>query len=180
MCSGPIGVFSIFFPGAIGERRFHPVDVFLDCDFPFAALVSPGDSLVLPLLEIILADLLHFDTGGVPLVVFAVNMDGVVALMFLLVVFLRRQVLTGAVRPLRNAVAVAGIVVALHDEIASAPSAFPEPYLKCFDSAGGIPCGDEAAPPHGEYLSGQLPAAKRRRTHPRPRARSCLFWAFPS
>ena len=31
--------------------------------------------------------------------------------------------------PLRNAVAVAGIVVALHNEIASASPAFPEPHL---------------------------------------------------
>ena len=37
---------------------------------------------------------------------------------------------------------------------------------KCFDSAGGVPCGDKSAPPHGEYLSGQLPAAKRHVTHP--------------
>ena len=75
MCSGPIGFFSIFFPGAIGEGCLQPVNVFLDCDFSFAALVPFGDSLVLPPLKIILADLLHPDTGGVPLVVFAVNIS---------------------------------------------------------------------------------------------------------
>ena len=45
--------------------------------------------------------------------------------------------------------------------------AMPSGQAECFDSAGDIPCGDEAAPPHGEYLSGQLPAAKRHGTHPR-------------
>ena len=36
---------------------------------------------------------------------------------------------------------------------------------ECFGSAGGVPCGDEAAPSHGKYLSGQLLAAKRRMAH---------------
>ena len=75
MCSGPIGVFSIFFPGAIGEGCLQPVDIFLDCDFSFAAFVPLGDSLILPPLEIVLANLLHSDTGGVSLVVFAVNIS---------------------------------------------------------------------------------------------------------
>ena len=80
---------SVFFPGAIGERRFQPVDVFLDCDLSFAAFVPLGDSLVLPPLEIVLADLLHSDTGGVPLIVFAVNMNGVIALMLFIYASIR-------------------------------------------------------------------------------------------
>ena len=44
---------------------------------------------------------------------------------------------------------------------------------ECFDSAGGVPCRDEAAPSHGKYLPEQLPAAKRHGAHPhRPQAPS--------
>ena len=42
----------------------------------------------------------------------------------------------------------------------------PSGKAEYFDSAGGIPCGDKAAPSHGKYLPEQLPAAERHGAHP--------------
>ena len=43
--SGPTSIFSTFFPGVTGERRLHPVDIFLGRDLSFAAFVPFGDNV---------------------------------------------------------------------------------------------------------------------------------------
>ncbi|MBR6522608.1 MAG: hypothetical protein IKT47_08055, partial [Oscillospiraceae bacterium] len=96
------------------------MDVLFHGDLSVSAVITQSNGLIFPFLESILFDLLDPDSGGVALVIFVVNGNGLVVRVPCLVILSGGKFLAVTGFALCDALTVVSVLVALHNKVFSA------------------------------------------------------------